>query len=202
VNQMMDDLRLADVDGQPVLDRSGDEVGTVQDLYYDENDHKPSWVVVKRGRRASSLVPLRGAERHDGSLIVPYDRSVVEAAPDVSTEARLGSDDERRLLEHYRNGAAATRGAPSGGDRGGRTFRTVAVPNEIVSIRVVDVDVPGDGPIQLRRQDIEIDRRPWQDGDERRQPAPEGVTEIVLTREEFEQDDRDHDRRTPTPDVT
>jgi sporulation protein YlmC with PRC-barrel domain len=193
MNRTLEDLRLADVEGSRVLDRAGDELGTVEDLYYDDADRTPRWVLVNRGRRTTPvLVPLSGGETRDGALVVPYERSVVDDAPEVDGGERLGRDDEQRLLEHYR-AATTVRTGSTGRAGSGRRFRTVDVPNELVTIRVVDVPHDDSGTIRLNRQDVEIERRPWQDGDHHRQPAPPGVVEIVLTREEIEEDHEGHD---------
>jgi len=101
-------MGLPDVDtvlgwrGRTVRDSSGEELGTIAEIYLDSDD-RPAWASVKRGRfRASeTLVPLDQAHDADGELHLPFDRERFDAAPDVDPDVALEPDEERLLHEHY-----------------------------------------------------------------------------------------------------
>jgi PRC-barrel domain protein len=103
--------------GHTVLDRDGEQVGRVDQLYRDQNTDRPTWAVVKSGlTRKERFVPLADAsEEGDGTLRIGATKDQVDDAPDVPEKDRLTPEDESRLHRHYSEGAAA-RAAGSGGE--------------------------------------------------------------------------------------
>lgn len=90
-----------------VLDPSGEVIGTVEDVIFDEGTGSPRWAVVKPGvLHRSHYVPLAGAQRNDdGDVLVPYPANVVTSAPAASSEHVLSPADEVALEEHYAGSA-------------------------------------------------------------------------------------------------
>lgn len=86
-----------------VVDESGQKVGSVGQLFLDDQTHKPSWVTVSTGvlGGSESYVPLEGSDFHDGDIRVPYSLDHIKKAPSVG-EGHLGREDEDRLYAHYR----------------------------------------------------------------------------------------------------
>jgi uncharacterized protein (TIGR02271 family) len=89
--------------GRDLVDRHGDKVGTVVDLYVYERTAEPEWAAVRTGLfgKQVSLVPIRHAEPSRGRVRVPFDKQQVEDAPRIDPEHELSERDEAALYEHY-----------------------------------------------------------------------------------------------------
>jgi hypothetical protein len=107
--------------GHALLDRNGEYVGTVDQIYRDQETDRPTWAVVRPG---GCFIPLAGAsDEGRETLRVPTTRDQVDSAPDVEDRHRLTPDEEERLHGHYAgegrssasNGGAADRSGPAGG---------------------------------------------------------------------------------------
>jgi uncharacterized protein (TIGR02271 family) len=94
---------ITDLRGHEVVDRDGDKIGKLEEIYLDQETGKPEWALVKTGLfgSASTFVPLAGAERADEGLRVPYEKSHVKDAPNMEADGELSSDEEARLYRHY-----------------------------------------------------------------------------------------------------
>ncbi|QFZ16651.1 DUF2382 domain-containing protein [Saccharothrix syringae] len=92
-----------------VLDPNGDKIGTVEQVWFADDDSGPGRVSVNTGlfglRR--SFLPIRGlTEGPGGELRTPYREDQVKDAPNVdASDDHLDSDEERRLYDHYGLGA-------------------------------------------------------------------------------------------------
>ena len=92
--------------GRTAVDRNGDKVGTIVDIYYDDATDQPEWITVKTsylGPR-SIFVPLHGAERDGEHLRLPFEKARIKDAPTIETDGALTPDEERTLYEHYGRG--------------------------------------------------------------------------------------------------
>jgi uncharacterized protein (TIGR02271 family) len=109
---------IADLRGEEVVDRDGDKIGKLEEIYLDQETGQPEWALVKTGLfgSASTFVPLAGAERADDGLRVPYEKSHVKDAPNMEPDGQLSHEDEARLYRHY--GVAYDEGAESGSSGG------------------------------------------------------------------------------------
>ncbi|MCB1002211.1 MAG: PRC-barrel domain-containing protein [Acidimicrobiales bacterium] len=83
--------------GHQVIDEHGEPVGTVSDVFYDdETSTEPTWLVVDPGVfRKERLVPIAGSyETDEGKIVVPFDRKWIKQAPVV--DAHHYPDDAAR----------------------------------------------------------------------------------------------------------
>ena len=89
--------------GRVVLDRTGDKLGSVLDVFYDAENDEPGWVLLGTAGSDSGtrLVPVAGAVEHGNELRVPYDRAFVEAAPGMDPAGRLWPQEEAELYAYY-----------------------------------------------------------------------------------------------------
>ena len=89
--------------GRVVLDRTGDKLGSVLDVYYDAENDEPGWVLLGTADAGAStrLVPVAKAVEHGNELRVPYDRAFVEAAPGMDPGGRLWPQEEAELYAYY-----------------------------------------------------------------------------------------------------
>ena len=157
--------------GKTVIDRDGEQAGTLGALYLDEND-RPAYASVRSGllRRHESMVPLTGARELDDGVQLPYTVEQIRSAPDVAAEVTLSDEDEDRLAEHYGEPSrilAADDGPEAEMVRSEEEveFSTgPARPRERVRLRkhVVVEDVEHTVPV--RREEIRLEHEPPPDG--------------------------------------
>jgi sporulation protein YlmC with PRC-barrel domain len=88
--------------GSTVIDRDGEKIGTLKELYLDQDD-RPAWAAVETGLFGlrQSFVPLEGASALDDQVRVPFAKDHVKDAPNVDPDAQLTEDEEARLHDHY-----------------------------------------------------------------------------------------------------
>ena len=89
--------------GQNMVDRNGDKVGTVEDIYLDQDTRQPEWALVNMGLFGSkqSFVPLANAQVVEGGLQTAYDKAQVKDAPRAEPDGELSQDEEAQLYHHY-----------------------------------------------------------------------------------------------------
>jgi uncharacterized protein (TIGR02271 family) len=89
--------------GRTLVDRDGDKIGKIEDVYLDRNSGEPEWVAVKTGLFGSnvSFVPIRDASAEGDDVRVSHEKDLVKDAPNVEADGELSPDEERRLYQHY-----------------------------------------------------------------------------------------------------
>jgi uncharacterized protein (TIGR02271 family) len=89
--------------GRTLVDRDGDKIGKIEDIYLDRSSGEPEWVAVKTGLFGSSVsfVPIHDAEPTGDDLRVEYEKDQVKDAPNVDPDGELSPEEERRLYKHY-----------------------------------------------------------------------------------------------------
>jgi uncharacterized protein (TIGR02271 family) len=89
-----------------VLSADGDKIGSIGQVYADDDSGEPTWVTVKTGLfgMSESFVPLRGARIEGDDIVVQYTKDQVKDAPRVDTDGHLEPSEEDRLYEHYQLG--------------------------------------------------------------------------------------------------
>src|SRR5215211_4640744 len=94
---------VAQLRGAEVIDASVDKVGTVEEIYLDQESGQPEWALVKTGMfgSKSTFVPLSGATPQDDSLRVQYEKDRIKDAPKIEPDQQLSQSEERELYEHY-----------------------------------------------------------------------------------------------------
>jgi uncharacterized protein (TIGR02271 family) len=110
--------------GQKLVSQDGDKIGTIDEVYIDEQTGKPEWLAVSTGLFGSrvSFVPLAEAQRDGDDVRVPYAKDQVKDSPNAEADGALSQDEESRLYRHYGLDYSESRsdsGLPEGGsDRG------------------------------------------------------------------------------------
>ncbi len=89
--------------GEDAVGPDGEKVGTFDHIYVDRETGEPTFAAIKSGllNRNVSIVPIQGAESHDGHVHLAYDKAKVEGAPSVDADSALGEDEEAQLYEYY-----------------------------------------------------------------------------------------------------
>lgn len=86
-----------------VIDVNGDRVGSVGQVYLDDQTGQPSWVTVKTGLFGlkETFVPLEQAIVADGKITTPYSTEKIKEAPRVDPDKHLDADEEAQLYNYY-----------------------------------------------------------------------------------------------------
>jgi len=107
--------------GGNVIGTDGGKIGTIGQLYADDDTGEPTWVTVKTGLFGTheSFVPVDGARVEGDDLVVPYSKDHVKDAPRVDTDGHLEPDEEDRLYAHYEREARTYSETDYAADRDG-----------------------------------------------------------------------------------
>ena len=99
---------LGEAHGRPVYDSTGDRIGSVEEVFYDESTGRPEWIGIGTGflHTKRVLVPLQGASMRDDGVYVPYDREHVKGAPDIDSD-EISGETEQELYAYYNLGGGA-----------------------------------------------------------------------------------------------
>jgi uncharacterized protein (TIGR02271 family) len=89
--------------GRTAVDRDGDKIGSIEDVYLDRQSGEPEWVAIKTGLFGSnvSFVPVADATPAGDDVRIAYEKDVVKDAPNVEADGELSPEEERRLYDHY-----------------------------------------------------------------------------------------------------
>ncbi|MEU9047556.1 MULTISPECIES: PRC and DUF2382 domain-containing protein [unclassified Kitasatospora] len=96
------DIDPRDLIGHKAVDRNGDKIGTVDEVYLDDATGQPEWAAVRTGIFGrDAFVPLTTSEFSGDELRVPYDKSLVKESPDFGVGQHLSPSQELQLYRYY-----------------------------------------------------------------------------------------------------
>ncbi len=103
------------LEGATVYDSDGDKVGTVEQIYLDDETGTPSWVTVNTGffGTSESFVPLQKADFTGEELRVGYDKETIKDAPRMGADQHLERTEEDELYRYYGLSAPGAETAPA-----------------------------------------------------------------------------------------
>jgi uncharacterized protein (TIGR02271 family) len=108
-----------------ILSADGDKIGSLGQVYADDDNGQPTWVTARTGLfgTSESFIPLEGARLEGSDIVVPYRKDQVKDAPRVDAEGHLDPSEEDRLYEHYQLDGSVTYSEAANGHRAdsGRT---------------------------------------------------------------------------------
>jgi hypothetical protein len=154
--------------GRTVVDRRGDKLGKVGELYLDEETDRPAYAGIHTGLfgRQEAIVPLEAFADRDGELVVAYDADHVRAAPSVEPDAALAPEDADRLAAHYGAGdRTEVHGEMIRSEEEVEIGTTEARPTERVRLRKVLVTDQVETTVPVRREEIRLETDPPPEGD-------------------------------------
>jgi uncharacterized protein (TIGR02271 family) len=102
--------------GGNVLSADGDRIGSIGQVYADDETGQPSFVTVKTGLfgTSESFVPLESARTEGNDIVVPYSKDQVKDAPRVAEDGHLEPTEEDQLYTYYNlGGGTSHRATPS-----------------------------------------------------------------------------------------
>jgi uncharacterized protein (TIGR02271 family) len=90
--------------GHDAYDRTGDKVGGIDQIFYDDATGRPEWIALRTGWFGTNVTfaPIAGStvEGEDG-LRLAYDKQLIKDAPNIDVDDHLNEDEERALYAHY-----------------------------------------------------------------------------------------------------
>ena len=125
---MIDQSAVGSIMGCTVRDSAREKIGTVAQVYLDDQSGQPEWVTVRTGLFGTreSFVPLAAARMEGDELVIEASKDKVSGAPQIDEDGHLSSDQEQELYRYYSAGPAgyadtapAAEGA-AGGEASGR----------------------------------------------------------------------------------
>lgn len=136
-----------------LIDRDGDKIGEIDDVYEDQRGSHAEWALVSTGLFGTkkTFVPLRDAHPIGEDLRVPVARSRVKDAPHIDADAEPDANAERRVFEHYEL-AHTTNGGDASGPTTDDAMTTFAEELDVVTERREG----GRMPLQVRRDTEEL----------------------------------------------
>lgn len=124
---MTETFNLETIDGATVFDQNNDKVGTVKEVYVDDQTGNARFVTVATGLfgMKETFVPLDAARSiADGDLKVPYTKDFIKDAPNIDPDGHIDPSEEQEIFAYYEldrasgNPAAGTTGTPAAGTAG------------------------------------------------------------------------------------
>jgi len=89
--------------GGALIGAGGTKIGSIGQVYLDDQTARPEWVTVKTGMfGAENFVPLAHARLSGTDILVPYDKEIVKDAPKVAdSDGHLTQEEEAELYGYY-----------------------------------------------------------------------------------------------------
>ena len=101
---MISTEQIQSLTGGNAVDSEGSKIGSVGQIYLDDQSGQPEWVTVKTGLFGTSetFIPLRDAQVDGQDLKLPYTKSKIKDAPRMSdADEHLDVAQEQKLYEYY-----------------------------------------------------------------------------------------------------
>ncbi len=93
---------LAEARGTPVYSSDGEKIGSVEEIFLDDQTRKPEWIGIGTGffKTKRVLVPTAGARLEADGFFVPYTKDQVKDTPDIDSD-HIDQSTEAALYRHY-----------------------------------------------------------------------------------------------------
>src|SRR5438045_78752 len=116
--------RILEFKGKPVYASDGAKIGSVEEVFVDQETNQPEWVGIGTGIFGTKrvLVPVQGATFQGEEVRVEYPKDKVKEAP-AFDDTKVDQDTERQLYEYYGLSSShrpSTTGLPEGGSPKGK----------------------------------------------------------------------------------
>ena len=100
-NMTQDDI--SRMQNAEVVDQNGDKVGSVGQIYLDDQTQRPTWVTVKTGLfgNKETFIPLDQATQDGDNIRVPYTKDFIKDAPNMDADHHISESEEDELYRYY-----------------------------------------------------------------------------------------------------
>ncbi len=94
--------RLQELRGTTVYSSDGEKIGSVEEIYVDDQTEQPEWIGLGTGFFGTKrvIVPVEGADITGDRVTVPYTKDQVEGTPDIDGD-EISQQTEAQLYSHY-----------------------------------------------------------------------------------------------------
>ena len=194
--------QLSETRGADVVDAQGNKIGTVEEIFYDEQTGQPEWIGIGTGFFGTKrvLVPVEGANFGGDGVQVPYSQDQVSGSPDIDGDF-VDQQTERELYSYYgidfsedqSDTVLPEGGAPSGDMTTGEASVTRSEEELRVGKRQVEAGQvrlrkwvetePVQADVELQRETVRVERQPINEPVSGAEIGDEQV-EVPLTAEE------------------
>ena len=101
--------------GKNALDAQGYKIGSIGQVYVDDQTGQPDWITVNTGLFGTkeSFAPLAGFSITADGVVLPFGKDVVKGSPEIKDAAHLDADEQDALYTYYQGymGGSATSAA-------------------------------------------------------------------------------------------
>ena len=89
--------------GRRTVDPQGSKIGSVGQVYLNDETGQPDWVTVNTGLFGTreNFAPLAGSSFNGEDLVLPFDKTVVKDSPDIADASHLDADEQQSLYGYY-----------------------------------------------------------------------------------------------------
>jgi uncharacterized protein (TIGR02271 family) len=178
--QTMSTEELMSARGQSVYAADGGKIGSIEEIFVDEQTGQPEWLALGAGMLGSKrvLVPVESASRFEDGFQVPYSKDQVKQTPDVDSD-EISQETEAQLYSHYGLDYSEQRsdtglpegGAPGGGPQGSGEGDVIRSEEELrvgkqetqagrARLRKWVETQPVEAQVELRRETAHVTREP------------------------------------------
>jgi len=121
---------MMDWEGQTVVDRDGEKIGRIEEIFLVEETNRPEWALVKLGRLKghTTLVPLTRARHVKDGVAVHVRKDDVSEAPEIKPDHEPSEREVEALYRHY--GLAITSGSGGGAGATATTGNGASGPSQ------------------------------------------------------------------------
>ena len=111
--------------GKHALDAQGGKIGSIGQVYVDDETGVPDWVTVNTGLFGTkeSFAPLYGSSVTADGVVLPFGKDVVKGAPEIKDAAHLDPDEQEALYTYYQPYLGGASGAQYDTTTTGKTGR-------------------------------------------------------------------------------
>lgn len=159
--------RLEQMRGAKVYDSTGEKIGTVEEIFYDESTSQPEWIGIGTGFFGTKrvLVPVQGSSLDGDGITIQYSADQVKDCPEVDSD-EITRETERELFSHYGLKTSGGRGKKRDADQAlTRSEEELHVGKEQAEsgrarLRKRVETEPVEAQVELRRETAEVTREP------------------------------------------
>jgi uncharacterized protein (TIGR02271 family) len=100
---MIGESQVQSLIGATAYDPSGDKIGKIGQIYYDDDSNQPRWATVSTGLFGTNetFVPVQDAELTGDRVTLAYDKATIKDAPNIAEDGHLSPEEEQQLYRHY-----------------------------------------------------------------------------------------------------
>lgn len=94
--------QLTESRGANVYASGGEKIGSIEEIFVDEQTNQPEWIGIGTGFFGTKrvLVPVQGADTREEGLFIPYTKEQVKDTPDIDSD-EISQETEQALYAHY-----------------------------------------------------------------------------------------------------